>query len=189
MLTLIPHPDARTVAPGSIAVRLERAPDGGLLLGYRLAADPSALRIAPPAAAQRADGLWRHTCFEAFVAVAGEPAYREFNFSPSGQWAAYEFRSYRESAAAACGPAPRLAVRVTAGGLELDVALPAAALAPPQLRLRLGLSAVVEARDGTLSYWALRHPPGRPDFHHHDAFALELPPAGRALGPIAKDTG
>ena len=45
----------------------------------------------------------------------------------------------------------------------------------PQGRpLRLGLSAVVEDVDGILSYWALRHPSGKPDFHHTDAFALQL---------------
>jgi hypothetical protein len=45
--------------------------------------------------------------------------------------------------------------------------------------LSLALSAVVEERNGALSYWALRHSPGKPDFHHPEAFALELaPPAG-----------
>jgi hypothetical protein len=33
---------------------------------------------------------------------------------------------------------------------------------------------VIEAIDGTLSYWALAHAPGSPDFHHLDCFALEL---------------
>jgi hypothetical protein len=33
---------------------------------------------------------------------------------------------------------------------------------------------VIEEIDGALSYWALRHAPGKPDFHHRDAFALEL---------------
>jgi hypothetical protein len=32
----------------------------------------------------------------------------------------------------------------------------------------------VEDVDGILSYWALRHPAGKPDFHHTDAFALQL---------------
>ena len=41
--------------------------------------------------------------------------------------------------------------------------------------LSIGLSAVIEETDGTKSYWALRHPPGPPDFHHPDCFALELP--------------
>ena len=40
--------------------------------------------------------------------------------------------------------------------------------------LQLGLAAVIESADGALSYWALRHPPGEPDFHHRDAFALAL---------------
>jgi hypothetical protein len=45
--------------------------------------------------------------------------------------------------------------------------------------LAVALSAVVEERDGTLSYWARRHPPGRPDFHHAEAFADRLePPRG-----------
>ena len=42
---------------------------------------------------------------------------------------------------------------------------------------RLGLSAVIEDTSGGKSYWALAHPPGKPDFHHADCFALELPPA------------
>jgi hypothetical protein len=40
--------------------------------------------------------------------------------------------------------------------------------------LALGLSVVVEEVDGGMSYWALAHPPGRPDFHHRAGFALEV---------------
>ena len=50
------------------------------------------------------------------------------------------------------------------------------ATVPAGRSLRLGLSAVVEEYDGMLSYWALRHPPGKPDFHHAAAFALVLEP-------------
>jgi hypothetical protein len=39
---------------------------------------------------------------------------------------------------------------------------------------RLALSAVIEEVDGALSYWALRHAPGKPDFHHRDTFALSV---------------
>jgi hypothetical protein len=48
---------------------------------------------------------------------------------------------------------------------------------PADAPWRLGLSAVIEDRSGQKSYWALAHPPGRPDFHHEDCFALELTPA------------
>ena len=36
----------------------------------------------------------------------------------------------------------------------------------------VGFSAILEEEDGTISYWALAHAPGRPDFHHPDCFAL-----------------
>ncbi len=39
---------------------------------------------------------------------------------------------------------------------------------------RLGLAAVVEETNGTITYWALTHPSGKPDFHHIDGFALEF---------------
>ena len=41
-------------------------------------------------------------------------------------------------------------------------------------RVRLGLSAVIEETSGRKSYWALAHPPGKPDFHHADCFAFEF---------------
>jgi hypothetical protein len=33
---------------------------------------------------------------------------------------------------------------------------------------------VIEEKNGALSYWALRHPAGKPDFHRRSAFAMEL---------------
>jgi hypothetical protein len=36
------------------------------------------------------------------------------------------------------------------------------------------LSAVVEEENGTLSYWALKHPRDKPDFHCPDGFVFEL---------------
>jgi hypothetical protein len=44
---------------------------------------------------------------------------------------------------------------------------------------RLGLSALIEDTSGRRSYWALSHPPGKPDFHHADSFAYELSPVAR----------
>ena len=101
------------------------------------------------------------------------PGYREFNFSPSGEWAVYAFRGYRDGGELESELAPGIMVRRTLNRLELDAAICQDVL-PPGRSLRLGLSAVVEDADGVLSYWALRHPPGRPDFHHTDAFALQL---------------
>ena len=69
--------------------------------------------------------------------------------------------------------APVIRVRRSAQRLTLEAEV---SLQPTSLvrSVQLGLSAVVEAADGGLSYWALKHPPGKPDFHHVDAFALQL---------------
>ncbi len=141
------------------------------------------LRIPSPRARGPADGLWQQTCFEAFIAVAGAGAYREFNFSPSGQWAAYAFADYRRPEAHhIVSASPHIDVRVSAGRLELTAVVDAAALPVNATSgtLCIGLSAVVESGDtidGERSYWALCHPAREPDFHHRGGFVIELPPA------------
>lgn len=137
---------------------------------YVVSADVARLRIPPAARPARMDGLWRHTCFELFVAAKASTAYQEFNFSPSGDWAAYAFADYREAAEPLeCAP-PAIELRATGNALELEAALAYAPGGP----VRVGLSAVIEDADGVLSYWALRHPSPRPDFHHAASFVLEI---------------
>jgi hypothetical protein len=46
----------------------------------------------------------------------------------------------------------------------------------PPVAVRVALAAIVEDDQGTLTYWALRHPAGKPDFHHAEAFALQVDP-------------
>jgi hypothetical protein len=148
-----------------------------LALSYALSADIARLRIPPARSPRRGDGLWQHTCFEAFVSLNGSSAYYEFNFAPSGEWAAYAFHKYREGRPLLDQDlAPNITVRSAEKTLELDGGIPLDRLLPieSRARLRLGLFAILEEKNGTLSYWALRHPPGKPDFHHPDAFALEL---------------
>ena len=171
---LRPHP----ATPGTVVHRLDvslaDAPDGWRL-SYRLVGALHALRLPAPAEHPGpTDGLWRHTCFEAFVGAAGHPRYREFNFSPSGDWAAYAFSAERQrDPASPTGPAPRIACAHDARTLTLDVWLPADAL--PAAGGLLGLSAVVETTDGTLSYWALAHPRAQPDFHHPVGWTARVP--------------
>ena len=172
MIDLLCHDD--TPAPGVQAIQVNAllTAEGALSLCYRLVADLDRCVIPAAAVPQRLEGLWRHTCFEAFVMGGDAPAYREFNFSPSGAWQAYAFQAYREGGPLPEASAPRIA-REEERTLGLSVLLPGQDL-PPGRRLYLGLSAVIEAADGGLSYWALRQPPGRPDFHHPDCFVLEL---------------
>ena len=136
----------------------------------------SDMAMSPVMATARTDDLWRHTCFEAFVRTGSGPSYYEFNFAPSTQWAAYRFSSYRNGIAAAEIGTPSIEVQSDADRTTLRVSLALDRL--PDLSCeaswRLGLSAVIEDQSGGMSYWALAHPPGKPDFHHADCFALEL---------------
>jgi hypothetical protein len=168
---LIPHP-AVAAPPGlRITVSVRARDDGAVALCYRLRAPAGLLRLPAAAAPGPADGLWQHTCCEAFVATAGQRGYTEFNFSPSGQWAVYAFDDYRVPACQG-NPAWRPAPAIGHDGDDLVVsATLAAAMLPPQPR-HLALSCVIEDAAGHLSYWALRHPLARPDFHHRDGFAL-----------------
>ena len=173
-LALVCHPDTPCAAVARIEVEVARAGQGALALTYALTGAIGDLAIPPPAAPDRTDELWRRTCFEAFVRPGAGEAYFEVNLSPSTQWAAYRFSGYRDGMAGAEIAAPRIEVRRADDRLELraHLALPQSADAP----WALGLSAVIEEASGAKSYWALAHPPGRPDFHHADGFAAELTP-------------
>ena len=127
--------------------------------------------ISPLTEPWRADELWRTTCFEAFFAPAGKAAYREWNFAPRGNWAAYDFAGYREGMEKADVRSPpyiRMEDNFTWWTVGATIAVPA------DQAWDLALSAVIEESDGTKSYWALAHPPERPDFHARDCFVATL---------------
>ena len=156
-------------------MHVERSAGGILWLRYHVEGSLDLLTLPDPADPVRADGLWKTTCFELFVRSTNGAVYGEFNFSPSSQWAAYRFDHYREGMSeVALSEVPEIGLDAseTHFALETDLKLPA-----PWIDVGLGiaLSAVIEETDGTKSYWALRHPPGKPDFHHPDCFALTLP--------------
>jgi hypothetical protein len=174
---LTAHPSTPSGAVHSLGVQLRTEEPGLLVFQYVLDADMSRVRVPPSGAGVWADALWKSTCFEAFVAPTDGPGYHEFNFSPSLDWAIYRFSAYREGMSPAeIGGAPDISVRRGVDGLELRSAVHLGDLAA--LRdaghWRIALAAVIEDEQGRLSYWALRHPPGKPDFHHPNGFALEV---------------
>ena len=180
-VTLEPHPDS--FAPAfRIEAEAERTESGRLILHYVVTGELGTLLLPPPMPPGRADGLWHRSCFEAFVWAPGEAGYVELNFSPSGQWAAYRFSDHRAGMAPLDAlPPPEIEANLQGARYELAAAVDLAPTLGPLAgrSWRLGLTAVIETRDGGKSYWATAHPPGAPDFHHRDCFALELPPPER----------
>lgn len=174
---LLAHPDAGGEFVWSIAAEAHFTRGAALSCRYTLRGDMARLRLPRSGGGRRADGLWKHTCFEAFVSAPGDSGYHEFNFSPALHWAAYRFAAYREGmSAATLAQAPGVQVRRDRDGLELAATVHLGGLAAlaDARELRLALAAVVEEEDGRLAYWALRHPAGNPDFHHPEGFTLEI---------------
>lgn len=177
--TLIPHPATPDAAVRSLVAEVSWQPGAAKLsLLYRLDAETAGLRLPAPRPARRADGLWQHSCFEVFIRCGEEQAYYEFNFSTSGEWAAYRFESPRAGMQPLQNmPAPRIGVLRGRGNVDvsIDLDIPQWSGLATGAGLNLGLAAVIEHEDGSHSYWALRHGAARPDFHDPGAFALRVP--------------
>jgi hypothetical protein len=174
---LLAHPYTPGEWVWGISAEVQWESAATLVCHYSLHGEVSRLRVPAARAGRRADGLWQHTCFEVFAAAEPAAGYYEFNFSPSLEWAAYHFSEYREGMTPAnLARAPGLQARRTPDKLELTATVHFEGLAELARvpALRLGLTAVVEDDSGRLSYWALRHAPGNPDFHDPDGFVLEL---------------
>lgn len=175
-LNLIPHPATPSSDPAlkvwasvDYAGALGAVATTNIWFGVGAPAERFVIATGEP---RRADELWRTTCFEAFLRAEGEDAYREWNFAPSGQWAAYDFTGYREGSAnaeIAQPPYIRMEDNLTWFALGATIAVEA------DRQWQLGLSAVLEEKNGTKSYWALAHPnPDKPDFHAPDCFVARL---------------
>ena len=171
-LLLTPHPTTTRAAVSGIEVEVSRSVGGLLTLAYQVTGEIAGLRLPAPAAPHRTDELWKHSCFEAFIRPAAGEAYVEFNAAPSTQWAAYGFERTRAGMRNADIPPPRLETHATTDRFDLRAALDLRSLGAGPWRLNL--SAVIEETGGPKSYWALAHPSAQPDFHHPDAFVLDL---------------
>lgn len=176
-LNLVPHP---TTAPADPRLKIWASVEHPSVLAsiattniwFGVGAPIENFAIAQSSEPERADELWQTTCFEAFLRADGCENYREWNFAPSGNWAAYDFQKYREDMApaqVASQPYIRTEDNFTWWALGATIAVES------ETSWRLGLSAIIEEKDGTKSYWALVHPnPQKPDFHHPDCFTAKL---------------
>jgi hypothetical protein len=174
-LNLVPHPATPPAEPQfKLWASVDHAASFGAVattnIWFGIGA-PADRFVLPSGEPTRADELWRTTCVEAFLRKPDSPSYREWNFAPSGAWAAYDFADYRQHMAPAeisAAPYIRVEDNFTWWALGATIGVDADA------SWQLGLSAVLEEQDGTKSYWALAHPSDQPDFHHPDCFVARL---------------
>jgi hypothetical protein len=171
---LIPHPSTPPADPPfKVWANVDHAGSLGATattnIWFCVSAPAERFVIPESAEPSRADELWRTTCLEAFLRPAGEESYREWNFAPSGDWAAYDFTGTREgmSTAEVTAPYIRMEDNFTWWALGATIVSDPGAW-------ELGLSAVLEEKDGTKSYWALAHLSEKPDFHAPGCFTARL---------------
>ena len=177
-LNLVPHPLTLPSDPTmKVWVNIDHAGALGVIASTNIwfgIGAPASRFVVPQAVDEpkRAEDLWQTTCFEAFLCVPQEEAYREWNFAPSGDWAAYDFTSHREGRtdAEVADPYIRVEDNLTWWALGATIAVDAA------VPWTVGLSVILEEKDGTKSYWALAHPLAeKPDFHDPASFTAHLP--------------
>ncbi len=202
-MSLHPHPAGVSGPAAAVTVTLVRQ-GAALHLAYEASGALDAIVWPPQGPSARADGLWKTTCFEAFLRRPGEDAYVELNFSPSTRWAAYRFDRPRDGMRDLDVAAPTFGVsrsalaqarahpndtastsldrdgaspaRGPSDGFELAVQIDLTSALDAHAPWRLALAAVIEDVRGDKTYWALAHPAAQPDFHHPDSFVLDLSP-------------
>lgn len=172
--SLIPY---RTPATGIKGVSgIVRRQNGILIITYRLAGNIESVTLplpqAPPA---RRDGLWKGSCFECFVQAVGHDDYHEINLAPNGDWNVYHFTKYR------AGMVEESAIDriestclVEREGATIRCSVPLDNCYPVTSCMQVGISCVLLHRSGTPSYWALKHPGLKPDFHDSRSFCIRL---------------
>ena len=181
MQTLFCHSSNLAPADVSVEASVSIVDAGNLLFSYRLKGKDILFpdnSVSPC----RKDKLWTHTCCEAFLALSGKTAYREFNFSPAGDWAVYDFSDYRrESLNARLSAVPEIKIVSTKNQLELTALVVSADWQDFSPSPQIGLSVIIESKVGQtpsatsqLSYWSLHHVGERPDFHHRNSFIYSL---------------
>lgn len=142
---------------------------------------------SPVVTPHRKDNLWKTTCFEFFLARKDLPQYWEFNMSPSGDWNVYRMDAYRRIGfrEETSIPCLQLDTQKEDGVFRLNITADLQPLIDQDDPLEIGVTAIIQTKDGNETYWALIHPAPQADFHLREGFTLALGEQTHPLGQSA----
>ena len=160
----------------SVGGHINRPNAETIQIHYQLTGDLNAVvipkRTNPPV---RRDELWTTTCLELFIGEKGMSPYWEFNLSPNGDWNIYKLSDYRTNLTPELAyPDLASSMHSDASHLELNVVCPIPVDLKTFPKLDVAICAVIQFKQGPISYWALNHGGPEADFHRRDGFALGL---------------
>jgi hypothetical protein len=113
------------------------------------------------------NGLWKSLCFEVFFRPQKGPTYYECNVSGLGDWALYQFSSYRQPQPPQSTSLFRLeGFRRTVKSLSFSLRGPF----EQHGDWEFGYSMVCPDSANGLQYLATHHATQKPDFHHAQSF-------------------
>jgi hypothetical protein len=160
----------------SITGSLVRQP-GSVLIDYQMEGALDRISWSKTSSVTgRCHELWRQTCFELFFSIKDEAAYWEVNLCRNDCWNVYHFTNYRTGMREERAIGQPVFRFVTDGDLlSLTCVLELNGLIDDLSDLEVGVSSVIQAADGSTSYWAIEHQGLVPDFHNRPSFCLGLP--------------
>lgn len=110
-----------------------------------------------------------------FIGERESSPYWEFNVSPNGDWNIYKLSDYRSDLK------PDIeyqgldgVINNTAGHFELKLVFPLPTDLQESQTIEVAICAVIQLKQGPISYWALNHGGPEADFHRRDGFVLGL---------------
>jgi len=171
---LVPHPDHLPRIEISVRALVERLGPSGLRFQYTIDGHVGLIDFGDGHPGGRTDGLWQHTCYEAFVSPSGRTNYLELNFR-GRKWASYLFDDYRSGMRnAPVEPYAKSYGEMYGTDLQ-NASIDLQNFDEFTGALDVALTAVVQESSGHKSYWSLVHPDGPPDFHNRSCFLARLP--------------
>jgi hypothetical protein len=148
-----------------------------LTIHYALAGKIEDIFLPSPSVnPSRKDDLWKTTCLEFFLAVKNLPQYWEFNISPSRDWNVYYMDAYRR-----IGFRQEASIQWFDSEMQkstnvflLNAAVDLNPIIQVEQMLEVGVTAVIQTKEGSETYWALTHPAPEADFHLRQSFLLAM---------------
>jgi hypothetical protein len=169
---LIPYPTGE-LPEIQITGEIDRMEDR-LSIRYAIHGEVNDILLPASAIPARKDDLWKATCFEFFLAIPGLPEYWEFNMSPSGGWNVYHMDAYRGIGFREEPSFTQLPFEFQKDdGCLLDISIDLASIIRLEQSLQIGVTAIIQTKNGSETHWALAHPGKQADFHLRESFILQ----------------